>query len=181
MEDSALNNKDSNENDSTGGHGNTREQPKAPWSRRTWLVRSGIGALGVAAWGRAVQAIEFDFSSQLIYLSPQTSQGQNSRCQAEIWFAEVDGELFVVTASDAWRARAIRQGLPMARIWVGDVGRWQASGGAYLRLPQLMTRAGWKTIRPGSARCSAAWAPSTPLNGHPGGRVSGAAWPTAVG
>lgn len=110
-------------------------------SRRRWLT--GIGAAvicGPGILGGAVAATEFDFSSQLIYLSPQKSDGSNSRCQAEIWFADVGAELFVVTARDAWRAQALRQGLPLARIWVGDVGEWGNSNGAYRQLPQLMTR-----------------------------------------
>jgi len=41
-----------------------------------------------------------------------------------------------VTASDAWRARAINRGLSAARVWIGDVGVWN-SDARYKALPSV--------------------------------------------
>lgn len=73
--------------------------------------------------------------SHLIYVSPLHADGRESTCQAEVWFVADAGDAFVVTASDAWRARAVRNGLSRARVWVGDVGVWSDSDGAYRELP----------------------------------------------
>ncbi|MEM6709916.1 MAG: hypothetical protein AAF648_14140 [Pseudomonadota bacterium] len=73
--------------------------------------------------------------SNLIYLTPIRSDGTESRCQAEIWFQEDSGRAVVCTKSDAWRARAILNGLTETQIWVGDVGVWTRSRGAYRKLP----------------------------------------------
>jgi hypothetical protein len=75
--------------------------------------------------------------SELIYVTPIRSNGALSRCQAEVWFVHHESALYVVTAADAWRARAISGGLTGARIWVGDVGAWGDSKGAYRQLPQI--------------------------------------------
>ena len=76
-------------------------------------------------------------ASELVYLSPLRSDGGFSRCRAEIWFIYVDAALYVVTANDAWRSRAIERGLRRTQVWVGDVGPWGGSEGAYLDLPKL--------------------------------------------
>ncbi len=78
-------------------------------------------------------------SSQLIYITPIRSDGRESRCQAEVWFLREGDGLFVVTAADAWRARAIQSGLSQARIWVGDVGVWSRNE-EYRDLPVLLSR-----------------------------------------
>lgn len=79
--------------------------------------------------------------SDLVYLTPLRGDGSESRCQAEIWFAYDGTDLFVVTASAAWRAEAVRLGLTDARIWVGDLGNWKRTEGRYRQLPALETRA----------------------------------------
>ena len=76
--------------------------------------------------------------SPLIYISPLKSDGTVSRCQAEVWFLHDGGHDYVVTANQAWRAEAVRKGLTEAKIWVGDVGLWQRSGGKYKDLPSHM-------------------------------------------
>lgn len=83
--------------------------------------------------------------SPLIYLTPLQSSGAESRCQAEIWFASVAGSFYVVTDADAWRSQAIGKGLTKARIWVGDVGMWKDSDGAYKNLPMVDASAGMET------------------------------------
>jgi len=72
----------------------------------------------------------------LIYLTPLKVDGAESTCQAEVWFVHDQGEIFVVTASDAWRARAISACLSQARIWIGDVGVWN-SDARYKVLPSV--------------------------------------------
>lgn len=79
-------------------------------------------------------------TSQLIYISPIRSDGTESRCQAEVWFMRQDDSLYVVTATDAWRARAVEAGLNQAKVWVGDVGVWSRNE-EYRDLPSVMGRA----------------------------------------
>lgn len=73
--------------------------------------------------------------SALVYLTPLHKDGRESSCQSEIWFAAVDGDVYVVTEPGTWRARAITKGLEGARIWVGDLGNWRRTGGRYKDLP----------------------------------------------
>ena len=117
-------------------------------SRRTLLKISAAAAavpllpvLGRAepSWRAAAD------TSPLIYLTPIQSNGAESRCQAEIWFASFGGAMYVVTATAAWRAQAIRQGLTQARIWVGDVGMWQRADGGYKALPMVGATASIET------------------------------------
>jgi hypothetical protein len=42
-----------------------------------------------------------------------------------------------VSATGAWRCRAIAGGLTRARLWVGEYGNWQKSDGKYRQAPQL--------------------------------------------
>lgn len=75
--------------------------------------------------------------SDLIYVTNLQSDGRESKCQSEVWFTADASRLYVVTASDSWRVRAVKKGLTRARIWVGDVGNWQNSGGKYKLLPSI--------------------------------------------
>ena len=50
----------------------------------------------------------------------------------------------MVTASDAWRARAVAAGLDRAKVWIGDVGVWNDNP-EYVDLPSVMTRASFVT------------------------------------
>lgn len=77
--------------------------------------------------------------SDLIYLTPIKSNGNESKCQAEIWFASDGMDMFVCTGTESWRARAPRQGLNRARVWVGDLGVWTGTNGKYKSLPKLET------------------------------------------
>jgi hypothetical protein len=79
--------------------------------------------------------------SPLIYLSPLRSDGTESECHGEVWFVQEGAELLVVTASDRWKALAVRRGLDRARIWVGDFGRWKRSGGRYKTGPTFTAKA----------------------------------------
>lgn len=75
--------------------------------------------------------------SELVYLTPIRSNGEESKCHAEIWFAYDGNDVFVVTASDAWRTRAVRQGLTKTHIWVGEFGNWQKSEERYRSAPSI--------------------------------------------
>ena len=117
-------------------------------SRRTLLKTSAAAAALplLPAIGRAEPSWrEAAETSPLIYLTPIQSNGAESRCQAEIWFASYGGAMYVVTAAEAWRAQAIRQGLTQARIWVGDVGMWQRADGGYKALPMVGATASIET------------------------------------
>jgi hypothetical protein len=63
--------------------------------------------------------------SPYVYVSPLRSDGGESRCHGEVWFAWIDGAVVVITGADRWKARSVRRGLDRARIWVGDFGRWK--------------------------------------------------------
>jgi len=117
-------------------------------NRRRLVVAGGsLAAVALAGVPRLrAQSSALDLpralvESELVYLSPLRSDGTLSRCQAEVWFAYVDDAIFVVTASDAWRAQAVTRGLQQTHVWVGDVGQWQGSREAYLRLPALKAHA----------------------------------------
>jgi len=79
--------------------------------------------------------------SPLIYLSPLRGDGAESTCHGEVWFVQDGAELLVVTASDGWKARAVRRGLDRARIWVGDFGQWKRAGGRYKEGPTFLATA----------------------------------------
>jgi hypothetical protein len=77
-------------------------------------------------------------TSQLVYLTPLKADGSESTCHSEIWFQAYEGDVYVVTATEAWRARAIRAGLTKARIWVGDFGPWKESKDAFRQAPTFL-------------------------------------------
>lgn len=103
--------------------------------RRTFIRNSSVLLAGAALPWSAFGAGQAE--SPLIYISPYKTNGDLSRCQAEVWYAQDGADMYVVTASNAWRARAISAGLQRTKIWVGDVGPWQRSGGGYKNLPAL--------------------------------------------
>jgi len=79
--------------------------------------------------------------SPLIYLTPIKLGGDYSRCQSEVWFVVVGGEILVCTDQTSWRAQAVMAGLQRTQIWVGDVGVWEADFKAHLALPSLRATA----------------------------------------
>jgi len=84
-------------------------------------------------------------TSPLVYITPIKSNGEESRCKAEIWFAHDAGKVYVVTPPDAWRAEAVGKGLTRARLWVGDFGNWTQADGAFRQAPELMADAAIET------------------------------------
>jgi hypothetical protein len=83
-------------------------------SRRIWAAADPV--LGAATR----TALE---ESPYVYVSPLKSDGQESRCHAEVWFAWIDGAVVMTVSTDGWKSRAVARGLDRARIWVGDYGR----------------------------------------------------------
>jgi hypothetical protein len=100
-----------------------------------WSLRAGAGQKADRAG--LDQALA---SSDLIYVTPLRRDGRESTCQSEVWFVAEGRDVYVVTAHDAWRARAVKRGRTRARVWVGDVGVWKRSGGAYRKLPGMEVR-----------------------------------------
>lgn len=114
-------------------------------NRRNLLVLGGSALCGtmlpprlLAATPEPGAALDAGLAeSDVIYVTPLRAGGRESTCQAEVWFVAEGRDAYVVTASDAWRARAVKRGHRRARIWVGDVGVWSDSDGAYRDLPSM--------------------------------------------
>ena len=110
--------------------------------RRRTLLIGAVAAPAVAIAARSLaDAPTALATSKLVYLTPLKSNGEESRCKAEIWFAYHGGDVFVVTQADAWRAQAVRQGLTRARLWVGEFGVWSSADDAFRQAPELMASA----------------------------------------
>ena len=103
-------------------------------NRRQFIISASVLAAGSSLPVLAAK------ESAVIYLSPIKSNGELSRCQAEVWYVQDGRDMVVVTAHDAWRARALERGLAETQVWVGDVGLWQRSGGKYKSLPSVRAR-----------------------------------------
>lgn len=114
-------------------------------NRRNVMAAAGA-ALAAAALPRARAEIAATTrsvldESELVYLTPLKRDGGESRCHGEVWF-EFDGaDIWVVTASDAWRANAVRAGLNRARVWVGEFGVWTDAADEFRAAPMLNTQA----------------------------------------
>jgi hypothetical protein len=85
--------------------------------------------------------------SDTVYITPLKANGQESRCHAEVWFVSDANGLFVVTASNAWRAAAVRKGLTRARLWVGEFGEWQKSNDRFRKAPGFDATAKLETTK----------------------------------
>ncbi len=110
-------------------------------SRRRYLTfTAAAAAVAATPLLRAAGLPAAADDSDLIYLTPLRPDGSESRCQAEVWFVRDSNDLIVVTAADAWRARAVGAGLTRTRIWVGDVGVWDAQA-RYKALPEVLATA----------------------------------------
>jgi len=101
--------------------------------RRGFLGISIVAALAPRALARAAapgaalaSALE---RSPFVYVSPLRSDGSESRCHAEVWFAWLDGAVVLNTAAAGWKARALAAGLERARVWVGDHSPWKGALG----------------------------------------------------
>ncbi len=102
----------------------------------------------VASLARAGELEGALASSRFVYVSPLRSDGNESRCHAEVWYGWIDGAVVLITGHDRWKARAIARGLDRARIWVGDHGRWKRLIGhdeSFRKGPSFVARA--ETVR----------------------------------
>lgn len=117
--------------------------------RRRFLSYGLIGTAAVAGFPFAPRAaspaapgpsaldsriVEKLDSSSFVYISPLKSNGSESQCHAELWYAWMSdpagspassGSLVVTVATDGWKAQSLARGLDRARLWVGDYGRWK--------------------------------------------------------
>jgi hypothetical protein len=111
------------------------------FTRRAFLEAGLIASAGLGlplrafAWEQPEALAQAISESPLVYVSPLRSNGDESRCHAEVWFVADEGSLWVVTDSKRWRAAAIGLGLRTARLWVGDFGLWKKSKGRYRQAP----------------------------------------------
>ena len=99
--------------------------------RRTFL-RGALAAAALPLLGRSARAaglppatVALLESSPYVYVSPLRKDGRESTCHGEVWFAFLDGQVVLITARERWKARSVASGSGMARLWVGDHGRWK--------------------------------------------------------
>jgi hypothetical protein len=112
--------------------------------RRAFLGASLAFLLSPAGLARALDRQRALATSGLVYVSPLHSDGRESTCHGEVWFAWLDDAVVVITARDRWKARAILRGLTRARLWVGDHGPWKRVVGrseAFRQAPSFDARA----------------------------------------
>lgn len=122
------------------------------------------GAAGAAAAATADPVAAALAAADTVYLSPLRADGTESRCQAEVWFVLDGADVCVVTASTAWRARAVRAGLRRARIWIGDMGIWTRADGRYRTLPQADVTGEFIESRTGHEQVLALFGSKYPLS-----------------
>ncbi len=127
------------------------EFDRLPLSRRSFLEGAVAlsGALLLPAGLAGAKDGEYEVSkaagsaiesSPLIYITPIRSDGSESACHGEVWFASEGQDLLVVTKPDLWRSQAVNQGLDVARIWVGDFGVWKKSQGKFKTAPTFLAQ-----------------------------------------
>jgi hypothetical protein len=93
--------------------------------RRTFLRASLALAVAPAVVARAAELEGKLEKSGFVYISPLRSDGSESSCHGEVWYAWLDDSVVIITGSQRWKARALAKGLGRARIWVGDHGTWK--------------------------------------------------------
>jgi hypothetical protein len=125
------------------------------WSRRQ-LLRAGTISLAVAALGGAQRALADDAkpaagtlsaeqlkqlaAAKFVYIQSTRKDGALSK-PAEIWFAVMDGALWVGSSPDSWRAKRIRWGRPQAKIAIGSVdGPSFRATGSFVKDPALYAK-----------------------------------------
>lgn len=103
---------------------------------RRQLLLAGTISLALAAVGGAQRAFADDAAkpaagtlspeqlkqlgeAKFVYIQSTRKDGTLSK-PAEIWFAVMDGALWVGSSPESWRAKRIRWGRPQARIAIGS-------------------------------------------------------------
>lgn len=115
--------------------------PEDPTTRRHFLMRIGrafaVGATALIAGPvpRTLAAEDRDETtvmskklletSEYAYISPLRSNGHESSCHAELWYAWLDDSVLVIVSRDGWKATSLARNLEQARIWIGNHGRWK--------------------------------------------------------
>ena len=94
--------------------------------RPAWADEAGERTRSSGLSAETLRALE---RSGFTYISPLRSDGRESTCHGEVWFAWLDGAVVVNTATTTWKARSLQRGLDRARIWVGDHGTWKRALG----------------------------------------------------
>ena len=110
------------------------------------FLQAGLASITLAALPASVRASEANIAlleSKLIYLSPYRSDGSLSHCQAEVWYAMLGADAFVVTATESWRAQAPAKGFARTKLWIGDLGVWKRAD--YRSLPTVVAEASIET------------------------------------
>jgi hypothetical protein len=99
---------------------------------------------------RTIQALQ---TSPFVYISPLKSNGEESTCHGEVWFAWLDGAVLVNSRRGTWKVKALERGMQRARIWVGDFGRWKTGvlgterNEAFRSAPSFVAHARFETDR----------------------------------
>lgn len=125
---------------------------------RRQLLLAGSVALGGLVLGRRAVSEQSGWvlperarnalgESSLVYVSPLHRDGRESSCHGEVWYFVDEGDPVIITASDGWKVRAIKSGRDRARLWVGDFGPVQGTGGRYREAPGFLARAELDTER----------------------------------
>jgi len=96
----------------------------ATWPALGWARPSGAEATPPEK-NPALPSQKHLTESEFVYVSPLRTNGSESTCHGEVWYAWFDGSVVLITAKTTWKARALTKGLATARIWVGDHGRWK--------------------------------------------------------
>lgn len=137
--------------------------PGRPLARDGARTRAREYALPLAqSWELPVEARAALEKSGLVYISPLRSDGQESRCHGELWFAFDRDSVLIATASDSWKSRALSRGLDRARIWAGDFGPVWRSLERYRGAPTFLARASGGRDDAGFERLLAAFAAKYP-------------------
>jgi hypothetical protein len=97
-----------------------------PLLRPAWAGEADARTRSEGLSAELLKALE---KSEYAYISPLRSDGRESTCHGEVWYAWLDGAVVVNTAPKTWKARALKRGLDRARIWVGDYGTWKRALG----------------------------------------------------
>jgi hypothetical protein len=124
-----------------------------PWSRRR-VLRAGGAALSLLVLARTraraagapapdaagkltPEQLQHLADAQFVYIQSTRKDGTLSK-PAEIWFAVMDGAVWVGSSPDSWRAKRIRWKRPQARIAIGSVdGPSIRATGAFVKDPEL--------------------------------------------
>jgi hypothetical protein len=114
------------------------------WPTARSLADSHGGDAGAPASDLDAKLRDALETSGFVYVSPLRSDGAESTCHGEVWFAFLDGAAVLNTVATTWKARAVARGLDRARVWVGDHGRWKTMLGrdeAFRAAPSFDARA----------------------------------------